>query len=68
MNEPRLVGLVAENSPDFVRQAQAVWDGGAAFVTLRQADDAQRLRAAAVAEVRVPAPGHGWVDVTFSAR
>ncbi|HKO90150.1 MAG TPA: class I adenylate-forming enzyme family protein, partial [Polyangiaceae bacterium] len=68
MNEPRLVGLVAENSPDFVRQAQAVWDAGAAFVTLRQASDEQRLRAAPVSDVRVPTPGHGWVDVRVSSR
>jgi len=68
MNEPRLVGLVAENSPDFVRQAQAVWGAGAAFVTLRQKDDEQRLRAAPVSDIRVPTSGHGWVDVQFSNR
>jgi hypothetical protein len=62
MNQPRWVGIVAENSPDFLTRAFAEWGAGAALVTLRKKDDADRLLLAPVEEIVVPAPGHGWCD------
>jgi acyl-CoA synthetase (AMP-forming)/AMP-acid ligase II len=68
MADRRIVGLVAQNSPDFVAQAFACWNAGAGIVTLRAADDAERLRLAGGSEVRVPNPGHGWLDVSLPRR
>ena len=63
-----VVGLVANNSPDFVAQAFACWNAGAAVVALRSKDDRERLRLAGGAEVRVPAPGDGWLEATLEPR
>src|SRR6186713_695509 len=63
-----VVGLVANNSPDFVAQAFACWKAGAAVVTLRSKDDQERLRLAGGSEVRVPAPGDGWLEAALPPR
>jgi acyl-CoA synthetase (AMP-forming)/AMP-acid ligase II len=68
MNAHRRVGLVAENSPDFVARAFACWRTGAAIALLRSPDDSERARRAQVSEVIAPAPGHGWVDARFDPR
>jgi acyl-CoA synthetase (AMP-forming)/AMP-acid ligase II len=68
MNDNRRVGLVAENSPDFVARAFACWRAGTAFALLRSADDGERARTARASEVIAPAPGHGWIDARFDAR
>jgi acyl-coenzyme A synthetase/AMP-(fatty) acid ligase len=68
MNEPRIVGLVATNSPDFVRRIFSAWSAGAGVVLLRGVDDHERLRRAQGGEVVVPEPGHGWVSSRFEAR
>lgn len=68
MDDQRIVGLVAQNSPDFVAQAFASWKAGAGIVTLRAADDVERLRFAGGSEVRVPHPGHGWLEATLPPR
>jgi acyl-CoA synthetase (AMP-forming)/AMP-acid ligase II len=61
LDERRIVGLVAVNSPDFVAHAFALWKAGASIVTLRKGDD-ERLRLAGGSEVQVPEAGHGWLD------
>jgi acyl-CoA synthetase (AMP-forming)/AMP-acid ligase II len=63
-----VVGLVANNSPDFVAQAFACWKAGAAVVTLRSKDDQERLRLVGGSEVRVPAPGDGWLEAALEPR
>lgn len=65
MNPPEMIGLVAENSPDFVAQAFAAWRSGSSVVSLRRHDDTQRIQAAGVSEVRTPLPGHGWLEATL---
>lgn len=68
MDDQRIVGLVAANSPDFVAQVFACWKEGAGVVTLRAADDVERSRAAGASEVRVPNPGHGWLEASLPPR
>src|SRR5688572_18913932 len=68
MTGTRVIGLVAENSPDFVAQAFACWGRGEAFVVLRSQDDTERLSAAGARDVLVPAAGHGWVDAHVAPR
>jgi acyl-CoA synthetase (AMP-forming)/AMP-acid ligase II len=68
MNEQRIVGLVATNSPDFVARAFASWKAGAGIVTLRTAEDTERLQLAGGSEVLVPDAGHGWIDATLEPR
>ncbi len=68
MNQGRIVGLVAENSPDFLTQAFSLWQQGAGIVTLRDRGDSARSRAANASEVIVPSPGHGWLDARFEPR
>src|SRR5688572_13234749 len=63
-----VVGLVANNSPDFVAQAFACWKAGAAVVALRSKEDHERLRLAGGSEVRVPAPGDGWLEAALEPR
>jgi acyl-CoA synthetase (AMP-forming)/AMP-acid ligase II len=67
LDERRIVGLVAINSPDFVARAFALWKAGASIVTLRKGDD-ERLRLAGGSEVQVPEAGHGWLDATPAQR
>jgi len=63
-----VVGLVAVGSPDFVTQAFACWKAGAAVVALRSKDDDERLRLAGGTEIRVPAPGDGWLSASLEPR
>jgi acyl-CoA synthetase (AMP-forming)/AMP-acid ligase II len=63
-----VVGLVANNSPDFVAQAFACWKAGAAVVALRSKDDHERLRLAGGGELRVPLQGDGWLDAAYEPR
>lgn len=59
----RTIGLVTQNSPDYVLRTFALWDSGATVVPLRSADDHHRMRLADVAHVESPNSGSGWLDV-----
>ena len=58
---PHVIGLVTENSPDFVLQSLQIWDEGGIVLPLRSADDTQRLQQAHATEVRQPAKTGGWL-------
>ncbi|MBL8861163.1 MAG: AMP-binding protein [Planctomycetes bacterium] len=57
------VGLVAQNSPDYVRRFFELLERRQVVVPLRSADDRQRSEACGVERVVVPEPGHGWISV-----
>src|SRR6478736_2260145 len=58
---PTAVGLVAVNSPAFVRAAFACLRQGEVFVALRSEKDEQRLKLCPVQRTIVPEEGFGWV-------
>lgn len=62
MDPVRVVGLVTENSPDFVRRVFALWNERAMVVPLRKADDTARLDMSKAAEVQSATPGSGWLN------
>lgn len=66
MNASRRVGLVVENSPDYIARTFSLWDTGAVVVPLQSADDAFRIRVAAVSEIVQPTVGSGWVSFALS--
>jgi acyl-CoA synthetase (AMP-forming)/AMP-acid ligase II len=68
MNTPRMLGLVAENSPEFVARAFSCWAAGAGIVALRSADDSERARMAGASDIIVPQAGHGWVATRHEPR
>jgi acyl-CoA synthetase (AMP-forming)/AMP-acid ligase II len=68
MNAHRMVGLVAENSPDFVARAFSCWAAGAAIVALRSEHDHERASRVGASEVIVPKPGHGWIEARLEQR
>lgn len=68
MNPSRVVGLVAENSPDFIENILACWTEGAAVVVLRSRDDHSRVAAAHATEVRSATPGFGWLSKPHQPR
>ena len=68
MSMPRVIGLVTENSPDFVLQSLQIWDEGAIVLPLRSADDAQRIAQAHANEVRQPGKSGGWLRHALTPR
>ena len=62
MNSLRVVGLVAENSPDFIENVLDCWNEGSAVVLLRSPNDHFRIAAANASEVRSARPGSGWLN------
>src|SRR5690349_552395 len=68
IDEGRIVGLVAVSSPDFVARAFATFREGKGFVTLRSAEDRQRLALCGGTQLIVPQPGHGWVETRLEPR
>ena len=65
MHAIRKVGLVAENSPDYIVRTFGLWESGAVVVPLRSADDTFRSSIADVSEIVRPAAGSGWVSFPF---
>lgn len=68
MDPVRAVGVVAENSPEFIRKIFTLWDEGALVVPLRKADDTARLQAAKVTEVQLVGAGSGWLKESHQPR
>ena len=68
IDEGRIVGLVAVSSPDFVARAFATFQQGKGFVTLRSAEDRQRLALCGGTQLIVPQPGHGWIETRLEPR
>jgi len=68
MNSSVEVGLVAENSPDFISKVFNCWNEDCVVVPLRSPDDHYRIAAARVSEVRSAQPGFGWLAQTHKLR
>ena len=62
----RIVGLVAENSPDYIARTFSLWESGAVVVPLRSDDDTFRIRVADISEIAHPAAGSGWVSLALT--
>ncbi len=62
----RTVGLVAENSPDYIARTFSLWESGAVVVPLRSADDTFRISVADISEIVHPAAGSGWVSLALT--
>jgi acyl-CoA synthetase (AMP-forming)/AMP-acid ligase II len=60
-----VVGLVAENSPDYVTRAFACWAAGSVVVPLRSHEDASRIRMAQVTQVLATQSGSGWLQTAL---
>lgn len=63
-----IIGLLVENSPDFIAQTFACWERGDIVVPMRSRDDGYRERTARISEVIAPAPGSGWLDAHHEPR
>jgi acyl-coenzyme A synthetase/AMP-(fatty) acid ligase len=63
-----VVGIVAQNSAGYLREAFARLAAGEVVVTLRSEDDRERIETAGVERVVVPSGGTGWVDALAYAR
>lgn len=61
-------GVVAVNSPDYLRQMFDLLDQGIVCVPLRSADDTERLERTGTTQVITPIANHGWVDCAFTSR
>lgn len=55
------VGLVAKNSPDYVRRFFTCLSEGIVVVALRSADDSDRINACEIVKIVEPEDGHGWI-------
>ena len=58
-------GVVATNSPDYLRRMFANLSAGTVSVPLRDADDRERLERTGTDGVFTPAADHGWLDTEF---
>lgn len=69
-SQARAVGLVAINSPSYVRHFCDLLKTGTIILPLRSRDDDARINAVpgGVQDVIVPEPGFGWSSVPFCAR
>jgi len=61
MLRSNVVGLVARNSPDYVERFFHYLSKGVVVVTLRAADDRDRISACGIVEIVEPGDGYGWV-------
>lgn len=63
----RKQGVVAVNSPAYLRQMLRNLAEGVVSVPLRAADDRERLERSGAAEVVSPAQDHGWLAADFTS-
>ena len=61
------VGVVAQNSPDYVRHMLRLLKGDQVSVPLRMADDGERLDQTSTTEIIQPADDSGWLSVSFTS-
>ncbi|MEP1202150.1 AMP-binding protein [Tateyamaria sp.] len=67
---PRLdnpLGIVACNSPDYVRRMLQALEAGRVTVPLRHAQDHDRIDRTGVREIVTPAADHGWLSQSFAS-
>ena len=60
-------GVVAVNSPDYLRRMLANLSSGVVSVPLRTSDDQERLSRAVITEVVEPDADHGWLEIDFTS-
>lgn len=60
------VGIIAINSPDFIRAAFACLESGKVAVFLQHDRDEEKIQSAQVTEIIKPSIGSGWSSPTFS--
>ena len=65
MNALRVVGLVVDNSPEFIRTVLACWEQKAVVVALRSPQDQARIGASGATEIRTVTSGSGWLQQTY---
>ena len=63
-NKP-CVGVVAVNSPSFVKTVFESFARGKVVVFLKDANDTYKIQATGVKEIVTPEPGFGWCDFQF---
>lgn len=59
------LGIVSENSIDYVKSMISVMKSGSVAVPLKGSDDLNRIQAASVSQVITPVAGGGWMSGDF---